>query len=98
MKKGILVTTEWRGVFFGYVNLDEGQEVNFFSPEIELENARCCVYWDATVKGFLGLAQFGPNNKCRIGPRVPKLHLRGVTSVAEATEAAVKAWEKEHWG
>lgn len=88
----VLVTTEHRGVFFGYLakGADKG------APSLELERARCAVYW-RDCKGFLGLASEGPNPGCRIGPPAPKLLLHGVTSVTECSPAAVEAWELGHW-
>ena len=86
----LLVTTEHRGVFFGY-----GKPTT--DAEIVLVRARMCVYWSADMKGVMGLASIGPSKSCRIGPAVDRLHLRGVTSVAEVSKAAAKAWEGEPW-
>ena len=85
----VLVTTEHRGVFFGYTDKIDGETIT-------LTNARNCIYWSAAVKGFLGLAATGPDAACRIGPRA-NLTLRAITSVAEVTPAAVQAWEAAPW-
>jgi hypothetical protein len=85
----VLVTTEHRGVFFGYAEDTSGDRVR-------LKRARCCVYWSKDVKGFLGLAATGPSDACRVGPPAD-LDLLDVTSVAEVTERAVKAWEAAPW-
>jgi len=85
----VLVTTEHRGVFFGYA-------INTNGKTIALKNARSCIYWSASVKGFLGLAATGPDSQCRIGPRAD-LTLRAITSVAEVTPDAVEAWEVAPW-
>ena len=85
----VLVTTEHRGVFFGYATETDGETIT-------LKNARNCIYWSASVKGFLGLAATGPNSDCKIGPRAD-LTLRAITSVAEVTPEAVKAWEAQPW-
>jgi len=53
MKK-VLITTEFRGVFFGEVN--EGKKL---PAEITLKNARNCIYWSSDCNGFLGLASKG---------------------------------------
>ena len=58
-----------------------------------LKNARNCIYWTADEKGFMGLAVTGPGPKCKIGPAVPAIELRKITSVTEVTSEAAKAWE-----
>jgi hypothetical protein len=91
MSKGrpVIVTTEHRGVFFGYAE-DTSGEV------IALKDARLCVYWSADVRGFMGLASCGPTKTCRIGPRAD-ITVRAVTAVLEVTPAAVEAWEAAPW-
>lgn len=84
-ERPVLVTTEFRGVFFGYA-------VNTSGENIQLKRARNCIYWSSDVGGFLGLANAGPSKGCRIGG-VADVDLRKVTSVAELTPAAVAAWE-----
>ena len=90
-RKAVVVTTEFRGVFFGYVASDEAPE------KIVLTDARGCVYWSASVHGVLGLASSGPNEECRIGPKVPELTLWKITSVTACTPEAIEAWEKSPW-
>lgn len=82
----VLVTTEFRGVFFGYASDTSGENIT-------LRNARNCIYWPSTQGGFAGLASEGPAKGARIGARVTSLDLRKVTSVAEVTPEAVAAWE-----
>lgn len=89
-KVPLLVTTEHKGVFFGY-GIATTENI------IRIEDARMCVYWSADVKGVLGLAQSGPTKGCRITPKVPSITLQKVTSVTEATLEAAEAWEKGHW-
>lgn len=92
-KKFVLVTTEHRGVFAGYVN-------GTWKPEdtvIELTEAQMCVYWSADIGGVLGLAASGPSKQCRISPAVPKMTLQAVTSVTECTDVAVEAWKGRPW-
>lgn len=84
----VLVTTEYRGVFFGYATETSGDTIT-------LTNARNCIYWSAKTGGFMGLASNGPGAGSRIGERVNSIELRKVTSVVEMTAAAVAAWEKE---
>lgn len=87
--RAVLVTTSYRGVFFGYAT-DTGGET------IKLRAARNCVYWSADVKGFLGLAESGPSSSCKIGPKAD-IELRSITAVAEVTPAAVAKWESAPW-
>lgn len=86
--KPVIVTTEFRGVFFGYVKSDKKAPA-----EITLTGARNCIYWAASIGGFLGLASKGPNKDCRIGVRVPEVTLYKITSVTPVEDAAAKAWE-----
>lgn len=86
-KKGVLVTTEFRGVFFGH--LKDGSKL---PNEVTLTEARNCIYWSTSVGGFLGLAANGPDGNCKIGVVVPELTLYKVTSVAPVTPEAEKKW------
>lgn len=84
-ERAVLVTTVHRGVFFGYATQTKG-------PTIKLRAARNCIYWPASNKGFLGLANMGPLDGARVGPAAD-IELRDITCVAECTTDAVKAWE-----
>jgi hypothetical protein len=48
----VIITTEFRGVFFGYADDTSGDTV-------VLKNARNCIYWSAATGGFMGLASKG---------------------------------------
>lgn len=85
----VLVTTEFRGVFFGHVKNDKKAPA-----EITLSGARNCIYWSADTGGFLGLASDGPKSGCKIGKRVDELKLYKITSITPVEASAVKAWEK----
>lgn len=85
--KPVLVTTEFRGVFFGYVKDDSK-----LPAEITLTNVRNAMYWSSDVGGFLGLTVTGPNSSCKIGKEAQQLTLYKVTSISECTEEAAKAW------
>ena len=85
-KRPVLVTTEFRGVFFGWAEDTSGENIT-------LTNARNCIYWPSENGGFMGLASEGPAKGARIGAAVEKIDLRKVTSVSEVTAAAVKKWE-----
>jgi hypothetical protein len=88
-ERPVLVTTAHRGVFFGYAADTDGET-------IALRAARCCLYWSADVKGFLGLAANGPSPSCRVGPAAD-ITLRNITAVAECSPAAVDRWEAAPW-
>jgi hypothetical protein len=87
-KKAVLVTTEFRGVFFGYVSDDKKAPT-----QLTLKGARNCIYWSADVGGFLGLASNGPNRNCRIGRTIKEITLYKITSVTAVEKDAVNAWE-----
>lgn len=86
----LVVTTEHRGVFFGY-----GTPTT--DKTIRLERARMCVYWSADVRGVVGLAAKGPSKGCRIGPAAPAIVLQGVTAVLEVSKEAEEQWNREPW-
>lgn len=93
-ERAVVVTTEHRGVFFGY--LEKGADK---SPEsIELRNCRMCVYWSAETKGVLGLAATGPVRGCKITHQVPKMIAYKITAVLDCAPEAVAAWEAGIWG
>lgn len=87
--KAVLVTTEFRGVFFGYIKNDKN-----LPAEITLTGAKNCIYWSADCGGFLGLAANGPTSGCKIGKTVSELTLYKITSVTPVEAAAEKKWEK----
>ena len=82
----VLVTTEYRGVFYGWANDTSGDTIT-------LINARNCIYWPSGNGGFGGLASEGPAKGARIGARVEKIELRKITAIAEVSDLAVEAWE-----
>jgi hypothetical protein len=83
-ERAVLVTTEFKGVFFGYATKTDGDT-------IALKRARNCIYWSSDIGGFVGLASKGPNGNCKIGATAD-LELRKVTCVAEVSADAEKAW------
>jgi hypothetical protein len=86
----VLVGTELRNLWFGYT-ADTTQDT------VVLKRARQVIYWGASVKGAGGLAVTGPDASCRIGPAVPEIQARRVTTVAIPTDAAVIAFEAAPW-
>lgn len=89
-ERAVVVTTERRGVFFGYATDTSGDPIT-------LKRARLCVHWSSDVKGFMGLASNGPSKSCRIGPAVDEIELRKITSVIAVSPEAVKLWESAPW-
>jgi dTDP-4-dehydrorhamnose 3,5-epimerase-like enzyme len=91
----VLITTDntKRGVFFGWINPEDSNK-----DEIRAEKVQMCVYWSASVKGVLGLAAHGPDRQSKVTAPVKSGVIKGVTLVCEASEEAVKAWERQPWG
>lgn len=88
-ERAVLVTTQYRGVFFGYASDTDG-------ATIKLRAARNCLYWPKATKGFMGLASTGPAKGARVGPAAD-IELRDITAVVECTDAAMQAWEAAPW-
>jgi hypothetical protein len=91
-KAPVIITTNHRGVFFGYVDqavLDEDKP----RAHIKVSGARMCLYWAQSVGGVLGLASNGPNSDCRISARAPAVVLRDITAVMECSPQAADRWE-----
>jgi len=89
-QQAVVVTTQHKGVFFGYAESTDG-------PTITLTKARMCIYWTADLRGFMGLAVRGPQTGCKIGPAAESMIVRDVTAVVECTPQAVENWEKGIW-
>ena len=88
----VVVTTRDRGVFAGELaNMDAK------AGTCELKHVRNCLYWDATVKGFLGLAATGPVGKSRVGAQAPSMLVTAVTAIVDCTPDARKQWESAPW-
>ena len=85
----VLVTTEFRGVFFGYMD-----DATTAPDYLILTDARNCIHWSADCNGFLGLAATGITAGCKVGAKVPRITLFKITSITPVTEEAVKTWEK----
>ena len=88
MSKPVLVTTEFRGVFMGFVKNDKKAP-----EEITLTDCRNCIYWASSIGGFLGLASNGPNSECKIGAQIKEITLYKITSITPVEEKAVQAWK-----
>lgn len=92
-KVPVIITTDKRGVFMGYI--DEKDATN---QTIKAEDVHMCVYWSENVKGVLGLAATGPDEKSRVTKAAPSAILHGVTGVIGITKKAEKAWLSTPWG
>lgn len=94
-EKAIIVGTEQKGLFFGYVPEDT-DIVALMHKDVFLLRSRACVRFTASIGGALGLGATGPDENCRVGPAVD--HVVGpVTGVMLPTPAAIEAWEKAPW-
>ena len=86
----VVVTTEHRGVFFGYTE----------SPgtgSVVLRAGRNCLRWGTQTRGFVGLAVTGPvGSDCRVGPAAD-MELSGVTCCLRCSDEAVERWESQPW-
>ena len=96
--KPVIVTTEFRGVFFGYVPAELYEQIKARDeaslPKLTITGAKNCLYWHSSIGGFLGLASVGPNDQCKIGKRVNEVTLYKITSVTPVEDVAVTAWER----
>lgn len=84
VERPVIVTTEYRGVFFGYATDTSGDVIH-------LKRARMAIRW-GTTRGIMELAELGPNSSSKISAQAD-LELRKITSVMEVSEAATKKWE-----
>lgn len=89
-KTAVLVTTEYRGVFFGFIDPKEMRETT-----VTLDEARNVIYWSSDVNGFLGLTSNGPTSNCRIsnvagGPIV----VHKVTSITACQDSAIQKFQQ----
>ena len=84
----VVVTTEHKGVFFGYIKPGDVAE-----KTARIEKARMCISWSSDMGGVLGLGSIGPSPSCKIGPAVPALTLQAITAVIEASPEAAAKWD-----
>jgi hypothetical protein len=89
-QRPIIVTTAHRGVFFGYTSNTDGDT-------IRLTKCRMCVYWDASMRGVLGLGSEGPGSACKISRPVDAMDVRNITAVIDVSPNAVARWESAPW-
>jgi hypothetical protein len=92
----VVITTDKRGVFFGYTNKSTEDLLKTRVCE-DLQRCRMCIYW--STGGIFSLAENGPTKNCRISARTPSFGVNLITGVMEMTPEAVKAWEAaKTWG
>ena len=85
IKRPVIVTTEYRGVFYGYADDTSGDT-------IDLYDARMAIYW-GTNRGLFQLAETGPTSESKISAKSDKIELRKITSVIEVSTNAVEVWD-----
>lgn len=92
--RAVLVTTDKRGVFFGYLIGELDREVSV----AKLARCRMVVSWDAATRGVVGLAANGPTDGCRVTAAAgDESALNGVTGVFGVTDAARDRFEAGPW-
>ena len=94
--RAILVGTETKGLFFGYVPIDGPTNEEIFGGIVSLKQARMCVYWPPGTGGAFGLASAGPKHGCRIGPRA-NATVGPVAGVLDVEGNALALWEAFSW-
>ena len=95
--RAVLVTTEHRGVFFGYTtdaNI-EAWEANT-NASVKLSRARNCLYWPVSQRGFIGLASDGPKDGAKVGPAAD-IALAKITAIGDVAPEAIDRWENAPW-
>lgn len=83
-RRPVIITTEFRGVFFGYAEDTSGDSAH-------LTGARMAMIW-GTTRGINELAETGPTSKSEISARAD-IDIRKITAVFEVTPEAAAAWE-----
>lgn len=81
----VIVTTEHRGVFFGYATDTSGSEIH-------MTNVRMPIKF-GTTRGLLELSDTGPTHKSLVSARAERMEIRKITAVIDVAPEAVKAWE-----
>lgn len=95
-EKAVMVTTGYRGIFFGYANAKELDGVAK-TRSLTVRRCRNCISWASSNKGFIGLASSGPDSNTRVGPAADSILLLDITSISLCSEEATKAWESAPW-
>jgi hypothetical protein len=88
--KPVVVCTEHRGVFFGYI-----EDCTLDRSIVTLTNAKMALRWSSDVNGVLGLSSVGPSADCKISNRSPRIVLRKVTAIMDCDPSAAEKWESK---
>lgn len=83
-ERPVLVTTEHRGVFFGYAADTKGSV-------IDLKRARMAISF-GTTRGLMELCESGPTSRSKISARAD-IEVRKITAVFEVSADAAAKWE-----
>ena len=83
-ERSVIVTTEHKGVFWGYATDTSGDRIN-------LRSARMAIYF-GTTRGVMELAETGPTGASKVSARAD-IEIRRVTAVFEVTPEATAKWE-----
>ncbi len=89
----VLITTSYRGVFYGTVSKEDLDK----QPEdkIRVEDCRNVIYWNNKTNGFLGLSSEGPNSNCKIGAKAGgPVDLHKITSITQCSDKAIEVWSQ----
>lgn len=83
-ERPVIVCTELRGVFFGYMT-------GGIAETVKLRRARMAIQW-GTSKGVMELAETGPTKSSKISARAD-IEVNKLTAVFEVTPEACAKWE-----
>ncbi len=85
-KMPVVITTEYKGVFFGYINPED-----FQNEHIIIYACKMILYW-GTTEGLFELIEKGCNDDTKTSMTSSAFYARRVTSVAIPTPAAIKTY------
>jgi hypothetical protein len=88
-ERPVIICTEHRGVFFGFVPADYSIEKS--GPIVKMRAARMAIYW-GTTRGVIQLAETGPTGSSKISAAAD-IEVNKITAVFEVKEPALKVWE-----
>lgn len=86
--KAVLITTQHRGVFFGFLPNDTDITQRTLT---NIKGARMAIYW-GTDRGVMQLAESGPTKDSRIGAPATIEVLHDITGIFSVTDEAAKKW------
>ncbi len=94
--KHAIITTKYRGVFYGEVRR---RKINKVNGSLQVTTGRVVMveYW-GTTRGFLELTDTGPTKKSRISSVCPEAVFEDVTAVCLCSPEANIAWYPHLYG